>query len=128
MSDYEEIRNAMAWYTRVIDDHEFEKLDRIFDEETIYVMSTGEVRGLGAAIQALHKVLSTGVPHRRHVYMNTAVELGGDRATATSDWYVLGPNADGGWNVLNAGRYNDEFQRKNGRWMFAARRIALAPR
>ncbi|WP_370326586.1 nuclear transport factor 2 family protein [Euzebya sp.] len=123
----ESIRNAMAVYATAVDDREYDRLRHIFDADTTYVLTSRTCHGVDEAIDALTAALADH-PRDRHLIANTHIDVDGDRATATSDWYLVAPPVGEGWQIVQAGRYADELVHRDGRWVFARREIQIAPR
>lgn len=63
---------------------------------------------------------------RHHMITNTLIDidLGGDRAIARS-YILLGSSDVSGFQILHAGRYVDELEKRDGRWRYSRRTIRL---
>lgn len=122
----EAIRNAMAIYAHAVDDRDYSRLEAIFDGETVYVLTSRTCHGVNEAVDALGAALSDH-PRDRHLVTNVRIEVDGKAARASSDWYLVAPT-DGAWEIVAAGRYRDELEYKDHRWVFSRREIELAPR
>lgn len=120
------IRNAMATYAHAVDDRDYERLRAIFDDGTVYVLTSRTCYGVDESIEALRSALADH-PRDRHLISNIRIEVDGHRARATSDWYLVAPAGDS-WRIVSAGRYRDELEERDGHWVFARREIELAPR
>lgn len=129
MSDHEEIRNLIARYAHHADDWEFEKQAALFAPDGVLVEGGREIpmhttnielaRNYVAALAA--KPQPAGF---KHIQANTAIEVDGDRATATSDLVSLRLSPDKGWSI-GSGRYDDMFVRIGGKWLFERRAVTF---
>jgi ketosteroid isomerase-like protein len=52
----------------------------------------------------------------------------GDAAVAVSDWFLVGPADEAGWNIRMKGRYEDRFRRTPDGWRIVERRMTRAER
>jgi 3-phenylpropionate/cinnamic acid dioxygenase small subunit len=70
-------------------------------------------------------ILYDGSPSTKHVISNVTIEItdDGSAATARSYFTVLQARPDFPLQLIIAGRYQDRFERVDGRWRFADRQI-----
>jgi len=125
LEDMEEIRTLLLDYGRHLDSRDLAAYSRLFAKDGEWVGGFGSVQG-PAGIQAfMEKNLGTG-PNRTNTYhllTNFVIEVKGDTATAWSRWTFVTPVPDGRPVIAQAGRYDDNLVRENGRWRFK-RRVA----
>lgn len=125
MTDYEEIQNLIARYAHAADSYSAEDWANLFTEDgslTEYgetVTGRDRIRALGAlALQRKGRDVATA---NKHMQANSAIEIRGDRASATTDLMVV-CLSESGWRVRGCGVYTDEFARDvDGRWKFQSR-------
>jgi 3-phenylpropionate/cinnamic acid dioxygenase small subunit len=125
-ADRDLILEAMAAYVQAVDG-DVEKISEVFDEETVWVTNLGTFTGADDVANAVanHLMESTPETRPRHLVANAAIKVGGDEATAVSDWYLVRPGLP--WTITASGRYYDRLRRKQGRWVFAERDIQYLP-
>lgn len=125
LEDMEEIRTLLLDYGRHLDSRDLAAYSRLFAKDGEWVGGFGSVQ-TPAGIQAfMEKNLGTG-PNRTNTYhllTNFVIEVKGDTATAWSRWTFVTPGPDGRPVIAQAGRYDDNLVRENGRWRFK-RRVA----
>lgn len=122
VEDRQAIAQLRGEYCHVLDDRNWDVLADLFTED-------GEFDGL-ARVQgraAIHKFFSTTVENLAegfwHFCTNGTIHLDGDRATGRISMQYLSRKK--GISYVSAGHYDDQFQRINGRWHFARRRITF---
>ena len=87
-----EIRADMSWWNSDRDE-----LDKILMEAKLHVRDPGK---------------------RLHLVTPISVDLSGDRATALSHFAIMRTDPDGNSAVYAAGRYEDTFVKREGRWLY----------
>jgi hypothetical protein len=123
VSAVEEIHEAINIYNRVVDDREFDGLRAIFDAETRYWLHDQLLTGVDAAIAGLQMNFHDG-RSTRHFTANTSItDITDTSASGVADLFFMEPR-DGIWVTTIIGRYHDRFSHKDGRWVFAERRIS----
>ena len=94
---------------------------QLFDEDAIFV-GLGSARG-----RAEIEMVFAGVPDAMdawwHFVHNEITDVVGDQATGHS--YFDAPCVIGGVPHVCAGRYDERFVRRNGKWLFAERRLTF---
>jgi len=118
MTDVEEITNLLSRYCRAIDDRQWDELAELLAEDVRFEM--GDVT---ESRQELFDYMKDHLwPAGKHLTMNPAIVVDDDTAHADSDWIYLDANN----SIAVAGRYSDDFARRDGRWVFTVRRIATS--
>lgn len=124
LEDREEIRTLLMDYGRHLDGRDFRAYANLFATDGEWVGGFGSVKGR-AAIQAFMEKNIGTAPNRGNTYhllSNFVITVQGNTATAWSRWAFVVPGASGAV-ISQAGRYDDELVRENGRWQFK-RRVA----
>ncbi|GAA4629199.1 nuclear transport factor 2 family protein [Actinoallomurus vinaceus] len=128
-SSHRAIENLIARYAELVDDGDFAGLDSLLADAT-FVGSSARVSGRGE-IEKLFRdtliVYDDGTPRTQHVTTNLAIEVDEETGTATARSYVTVLQAlpDLPLRPIAAGRYQDRFERRDGRWRFVERRVRI---
>ena len=121
LEDLEEIRRLHVEYGRALDARDFEAYCGLFTEDGEFV-SNGTVYRGREAIRGMLDGLGAGPAGQNlHLFANPAIELRGDRATATLTWAFVVAGEDGRPALRLLGRYSDVLRRDSGRWRFERR-------
>ena len=125
LESIEAIRNCLHQYARAIDRRDGKLIDSIFWPDSkveygIYKGTGGEFSGL------IHEWMDNGFKLTDHLLGNVTITIEGDRAH--SETYLLAfhhlTREDGSvFDWLVGGRYQDRFERRNGAWRIAFRRL-----
>ena len=119
LEDIEEIKKLKHSYCALCDDHyDADALAELFTEDAIWDgMERGRNDGREAIRQSFRDA-PTRLPFAIHMVMNSIIEVDGDRATGV--WYLFQPctYAEGNQAVWGSARYDEEYVRVNGKWMF----------
>jgi 3-phenylpropionate/cinnamic acid dioxygenase small subunit len=129
--DYFAIQNLIYRYCDRIDRGDFDGIGELFAHAAIHVPALPEpVRGAGR-IAAMYREFTriypeTGTPRTRHVTSNVIIEADGASA-ARSQSYILVHQAAPGLPLqpVIGGRYQDRFEKPDGRWRFSERRMEM---
>jgi hypothetical protein len=115
-------------YGAMLDRRDFDGFARLFGDDGVY--DTGRNPPVvGPAIgPMMREVFATGPNARRepnfHLFFNELIEFDGpDRARSTSMCVFMVTGDDGRLFPALATSYEDVLVRKNGRWLFAQRRL-----
>lgn len=129
-----EILDVIAKYAVHMDEGEFEALGPLFAEDAVFDITPdpeivpNPLRGREAILGSLrerHELVRRDARHR-HLMTNTAFdELEGERARTRTFLTVLAAPHTGGVNVRGCGVYDDRFERRDGRWVIAGRKVFL---
>lgn len=126
---YYEIEKLLYVYAERLDGGDLEGVAEMFADAAILGPSGDDgVRGRDqvlAMYQGSTRLYEDGTPHTRHVITNPIIEISedGDSATCRAYFTVFQALPDFPLQPVIAGRYEDEFQRVNGTWRFAQRRM-----
>ena len=132
--DRAEIEDLQARYLFAIDYFDWDAYVATFAEDGELEFASGTSKGR-EAIRATVTRFSEGIgrfyhttdgkPAKlRHIILQTAIRVEGDRAWSRSQWLEManhGPNDEP--KIGTYGIYEDELVRVNGRWLFAKRRV-----
>jgi uncharacterized protein (TIGR02246 family) len=121
--DKEEIHNLLLDYGRHLDSRDFKAYGGLFAKDGEWVGGFGTAPGGPAGIQAFMEKAMGTQPNRAnnyHLLSNFVITVNGDTATAWSRWAFVVPGQQGA-AIAQAGRYDDELVRENGRWKFRKR-------
>jgi 3-phenylpropionate/cinnamic acid dioxygenase small subunit len=123
-SAHDEIRNLLGTYCEVMDAGDWDGLGALFAAGALTDGVGNEVARGAHAVAALYAgmvQLHDGSPRTRHLTTNPVIEVDGDSARCRSSFAVLQQVGDGALAPVAAGRYDDLFERVDGRWRFAVR-------
>jgi len=124
--DWVEVMSLLARYAHLIDDGRRPELDTVFTPDARIDMFGEWVEGLAAFVAKL----GTAAPAngRHHLNANFEIHFDGDEAEAVSDWFLVGPAEEAGWNIRLKGRYQDRLRRTADGWRIVERRMSRAER
>ncbi|MGW4078069.1 nuclear transport factor 2 family protein [Streptomyces asiaticus] len=123
------IENLIARYAELVDDGDFAGLGTLLADATF--TGSGEPVSGREAIEEMFKetliVYADGTPRTHHVTTNVAIEVDEQANAAVSRSYVTVFQAlpDLPLQPIAAGRYHDRFERRDGQWRFAERRVRI---
>jgi uncharacterized protein (TIGR02246 family) len=121
--DKAEIERLLLDYGRHLDSRDFAAYGRLFARDGEWVGGFGTASGGPAGIQAFMEKAMGTAPNRAnnyHLLSNFVITVTGDTATAWSRWAFVVPGPSGA-AIAQAGRYDDQLVRENGRWRFKRR-------
>jgi uncharacterized protein (TIGR02246 family) len=122
--DKEEIQRLLLDYGRHLDARDFRAYSLLFAKDGEWRGGFGTVAS-PAQIQAfMEKAMGTAAnrANNYHLLSNFVITVNGDTATAWSRWAFVVPGERGA-TISQAGRYDDQLVREDGRWRFK-RRVA----
>jgi 3-phenylpropionate/cinnamic acid dioxygenase small subunit len=124
---YRAIENLIAAYAELVDDGDFAGLGALLADAT-FIGGGAPVSGADAIEKMFGDTLivyDDGTPRTRHVTSNIAIEVDESAGTAASRAYFTALQALPGLSLqpIASGRYHDRFERRDGRWRFAERRV-----
>ncbi len=126
LEDIEAIKQLKARYCDICDDdHNPDRIASVFAADGIWESPDfGKANGHAEIIE-LFEGFKAMFNFSQHNLMNPIIEVNGD--TATAQWYMLGP-----WNFTEDGRkqwfalrYNDDYVKQNGEWLYSHLRVVL---
>lgn len=129
LSSYRAIENLIAAYAELVDDGDFAGLGRLLADAT-FGGSGASVSGSDAIEQMFRDMLivyDDGTPRTKHVTTNVIIDVDEQTGTATSRAYFTVLQALPGLPLqpIVSGRYRDRFDRRDGQWRFAERRVRI---
>ena len=121
------IENLIASYAHLVDAGDFAGVGTLLADAT-FSGASGTVRGADAIEIMLRDrliVYDDGTPRTKHLTTNVAIEIDEPAGKARSRSYftVLQAVPDLALQAIVSGRYDDRFERREGRWCFAERRV-----
>ncbi len=125
MEDEDQIRRTLARYSQWCDDGRFDEWAELFTEDAQFIVSGSVTEGRDAIRRYMQSVLPPG-SRGKHMTANTLIEVGGDTATATTDYLFVRATTEGP-RIVAAGRYDDRLVRDGTRWRFRERAISMLP-
>ena len=128
-SSYRAIENLIAIYAELVDDGDFAGLGAMLADAT-FAGSGAPVTGPDAIEKMFGDMLivyDDGTPRTRHVTTNVVIEADEEAGTAVSRAYFTVLQALPGLVLqpIVSGRYRDRFERRDGQWRFAERRVLV---
>lgn len=126
-SSYRAIENLIASYAELVDHGDFAGVGILLAVAT-FTGAAGSVSGGGAIETMLRNnviVYDDGTPRTKHVITNIAIDVDEAAATAVARSYftVMQALPDFALQPIVTGRYEDRFERRDGRWRFAEKRV-----
>jgi len=118
--DKAEIEAVLLDYGRYLDSRDFAGYASLFAKDGEWIGGFGTVKA--AEIKAfMEKAMGTqNTAKNYHLLSNFVITVNGDTATAWSRWAFVVPGERGA-AIAQAGRYDDQFVRENGKWKFKKR-------
>ncbi|MCI0893562.1 MAG: nuclear transport factor 2 family protein [Chloroflexi bacterium] len=119
LEDVEEIKHLKARYCGYCDDnYDADAIAGLFTEDAVW---DGGIRGRADGREEIRRFFvraSQRLPFAIHMVMNPIIEVDGD--TAKGSWYLFQActYAEGDQAVWGSGRYDEEYIRVDGKWMF----------
>jgi 3-phenylpropionate/cinnamic acid dioxygenase small subunit len=128
-SSYRAIENLIATYAELVDDGDFAGLGTLLADATF--TGSGAPVSSPDAIEKMFRgmliVYDDGTPRTKHVTTNIVIEVDEEAGTAVSRAYFTVLQALPGLPLqpIASGRYRDRFERRDGQWRFAERRVRV---
>ena len=120
LEDVEEIKRLKREYCAYCDDnYDADALADLFVEDAVWDGGALRPRIQGReAIREFFVAAKERLPFAIHMVLNPIIEVNGDAAKGT--WYLFQPCtfAEGNRAVWGSARYDEEYVRVDGRWMF----------
>ena len=123
LEDIEEIKVLKRRYCAYCDDFDADRIASLFTEDAVWDGGTrGRMEGreqIRSEFQRAPQWMTFAV----HMVMNPIIEVNGDTAKGT--WYLFQPNtlADGNRAIWGSARYDEDYVRVDGHWMFQNLRL-----
>jgi 3-phenylpropionate/cinnamic acid dioxygenase small subunit len=127
VSSHSAIQNLIATYAELVDDGDFAGVGILLADAT-FTGAAGSVSGRVAIEKMLRDnliVYDDGTPRTKHVTTNIVIDVDEEAGTAVSRSYFTALQAlpDFPLQPIVSGRYQDRFERSDGRWRFVERRV-----
>jgi 3-phenylpropionate/cinnamic acid dioxygenase small subunit len=128
-SSYRAIENLIATYAELVDDGDFAGVGTLLADAT-FTGSSAPVSSPDAIEKMFRGMLIVhdgGTPRTKHVTTNIVIEVDEEAGTAVSRAYFTVLQALPGLPLqpIVSGRYRDRFERRDGQWRFAERRVRV---
>jgi uncharacterized protein (TIGR02246 family) len=128
-SDAEAVRALVVAYAELLDAGDLDGVAALFEDAVVRSASRGTTLVGRDAVRRMYDPViryEDGTPRTKHVLSNHEVAVDASAGTATSQcvFTVMGKRGDGALGPLLSGRYEDRFERVDGRWRFVERVIA----
>lgn len=130
LADKQAITEVIYRYCRGLDRLDWPTLQSVYHPDAIEDRGDGLFVGPAADLaKAALKSLAEAYTVSQHLIGNVLIELDGDTASAESYFQAyhryVDRAGDGPTEMIMAGRYIDRFERRNGEWRIARRKMAL---
>jgi 3-phenylpropionate/cinnamic acid dioxygenase small subunit len=128
-SSYRAIENLIATYAELVDGGDFAGLGALLANAT-FTGGGAPVSGSDAIENMFQDTLivyDDGTPRTKHLTTNIAIEIDEQAGTAVSRSYFTALQGLPGLPLqpIASGRYHDRFERRDGQWRFAERRVRV---
>lgn len=123
------VPNLIARYAELVDNGDFAGVGELF-ADAVFIGSGEPAEGAAAVERMLRDTVilyEDGTPRTHHAVSNLAVEVDEESGAATARSYVTVFQAlpELPLQAIAAGRYEDRFERRGGRWGFVERRVRI---
>jgi hypothetical protein len=128
-SSFRAIENLMAAYAELVDCGDFAGAGTLLSAAT-FTGGGPSVRGAAAIETMLRNTVilyDDGTPKTKHLSTNISIEVDEDARTGTARSYFTVLQSLPGLRLqpIASGRYHDRFERHDGEWVFAERRVSI---
>lgn len=122
LADRQAIRDCLMTYCRAVDRLDRELLLSVYHADAVddHGVFVGDREAFADWVIAFH---SRAQRTTQHVITNHVCELDGDVAHAETYYMLAAMNVGGAPLTLSGGRYIDRFERRQGRWAIALRKV-----
>jgi ketosteroid isomerase-like protein len=119
------IARLVSEYAHGFDSRDIDRFMAIWHEDGVYDLAEfgGRREGLDAIREAVHELWAAS-PGTHHWMVNLAIDVDGHGATAACHALAFDVDAEEDVTAV-ALTYEDEFERRDGRWGFVGRRVVL---
>ena len=125
MTDEQAILNLLYAYAERVDNGDFDGVGELFRDGDYFFTPTRASRGaqVGSMMRKVVLTYEGGRPGTKHLVTNAIIEVAGEVATARSYFTVTQTAPGFAMQAIISGRYHDKFERVDGIWRFAERRL-----
>jgi ketosteroid isomerase-like protein len=122
LCDRQAIRDCLATYCRAVDRLDRDLLLSVYHEDAVddHGVFVGDREAFADWVIDFH---SRAQHSTQHIITNHSCELDGDVAHTETYWMFAAMNKQGAPLTLSGGRYIDRFERRDGRWAIALRKV-----
>jgi ketosteroid isomerase-like protein len=122
LADRQAIRDCLATYCRAVDRLDRELLLSVYHEDAVedHGVFVGDREGFADWVIGFH---SRAQHSTQHVINNHTCELDGNVAHTETYYMFAAMNVEGAPLTLSGGRYIDRFEKRDGRWAIALRKV-----
>jgi ketosteroid isomerase-like protein len=124
-ADHWEISNLIARYAELLNLARIDEVAALFRHGRITSTTNDDVHEGSDAVAAMYResvVIPEDVPDTLLFTSNLQIHVDGDAATSKA-YFMAVHQADGGVELVLAGRYHDEFRKIDGTWWFHHRHM-----
>lgn len=121
------LRDLVSDYCIGFDSHDWDRFIGIWHEDAVWEIGPpfGSFTGHKGIQDAVDNILYPVWRETHHLTTNLRIEFDGpDKATGSCDVDCMGANKEDVVQMVGA-TYNDDFERRNGKWKIAKRRVTL---
>lgn len=124
LEEKDRIRELLALYCHHYDEARFDLWLALWTDDAVLDVDGQEFRGR-AGLEAFAKsaLLVDGKPPMKHLVMNEVISVDADTATSTCYLLVVRKDSEGALVPSTAGVYEDRLVKRDGRWLFARRKV-----
>jgi hypothetical protein len=122
LADRQAIHDCLTIYCRAVDRLDRDLLLSVYHPDAVddHGVFVGDREGFADWVIALH---SRAQHTTQHVITNHICDLAGDVAHTETYYMLAAMNVNGAPLTLSGGRYIDRFERRDGRWAIALRKV-----
>jgi hypothetical protein len=122
LADRQAIHDCLMTYCRAVDRLDRELLLEVYHPDAVedHGVFVGDREGFADWVIGYHARAQHGT---QHVITNHVCDLDGDVAHCETYYMFAAMNVDGSPLTLTGGRYIDRFERREGRWAIALRKV-----
>ena len=121
--DGDQVRGTLARYCQLLDDGDFDRWIELFSHDARLLFAGRTMEGR-PSIRAYMEKVQPPEGRGKHITANVLVDVGGDTASADTDYLFVRPTTQG-LVLVATGRYHDQLVRDGERWRFRQREITL---
>jgi ketosteroid isomerase-like protein len=122
LADRQAIRDCLETYCRAVDRLDRELLIGVYHDDAVedHGLFVGSREEFADWVIAFH---SRAQHATQHIINNHTCDLDGDVAHTETYYMLAAMNVEGAPLTLSGGRYIDRFEKRNGRWAIALRKV-----
>lgn len=120
LEDERDIRDLCSRYCHLADNRRWTELGELFDDDAVFV-GLRQATGREDILRFLTEEFSTALDDWTHFYHTQSIEIEGDTANGRARFDA--PCVLNGIPMICTGFYVDHFVKRNGKWLFASRRL-----